>query len=50
MSLPDVRDLHSIQAALGASAAGYADVIIINGNQEPVFSAANIVISVQGGA
>jgi uncharacterized phage protein gp47/JayE len=50
MSLPDVRDLHSIQAALGAGPAGYADVITINGNQEPVFSAANIVISVQGGA
>ncbi|MDR1921526.1 MAG: baseplate J/gp47 family protein [Candidatus Adiutrix sp.] len=47
MSLPDVRDLHSIQAALGAGASGYADVITINGNQEPVFSVDNITVTVQ---
>jgi hypothetical protein len=45
LAVDGVRNIQSIEIALSADApGGYADVVSINGNQEPAISTANIVV------
>jgi uncharacterized phage protein gp47/JayE len=45
LGVPGISNIRSIQIALGADAPeNYADVVTINGNQEPVIALANITV------
>jgi hypothetical protein len=48
LGVPGIRNIQSIQIALGADTPGnYADVVVINGDQEPTMSMANIAVIAQ---
>lgn len=47
-AVPGVKNVLSIEVALSNDTPAFADVVTINGNQEPVMSIDNILVSVMG--